>query len=445
MARRTTTTRGIGTGTAQIFDTSQSQRAFERGQGIQAQKRQQDAAARKTFVDDQMEKLKELSNKEVWEGRDRGTYQSEWNNVTSKYNGRWQDVYQKPEVMSEFIQDTNQLLNMSRASLEQKEEYDRLLRQYDAPGNKDHIREEGVAAMEAIATDPTLLFPENRDKFMSLLKEARTYNTEEINPLERFGELFNRNAVEVVADGTRVVNGQKISSGSTYVPRTPKGDNPGFDNTALSIVKNMNAAERQAIGEKYGDGELTDEAIKAFVDDAYGIYASGRSDEYSATPFDDGSGGIDWNQWYSDPVQTDYEYSEKELNTIASPRGRAQIEIEGASYVGNRKELPAGGFKANITPSKGAIDFVTGRPLKATSGQVNFSDWFVPKEDVNGLKAGQVYLVGTTSSELTGTGEPTMTAVPINDVRSTVVSEYGEDGFNALRQTQTGWSEEDPL
>jgi len=434
MARRTTTTRGIGTGTAQIFDTSQSQRAFERGQGIQAKKRQQDAAARKAFVDDQMEKLKELSNKEVWEGRDRGTYQREWNNVTSKYNGRWQDVYQNPEVMSEFIQDTNRILNMSRASLEQKEEYDRLLRQYDAPGNKDYIREEGVAAMEAIATDPTLLFPENRDKLRSLLKEARTYNTEEINPLERFGELFNRNAVEVVADGTRVVNGQKISSGSTYVPRTPKGDNPGFDNTALSIVKNMNAAERQAIAENYGDGELTDEAIKAFIDDAYGTYAAGRTDDYSVTPFDDGgSGSIDWDTWSDSPSQPDYEYAEKSLQTISSPRGRAKVQIGEVSYIGDRKPLPGAGFKATITPSTNTLDFMTGEPLKATSGEVEFVDRFIPNEDVNGLKAGRVYLVGNVSSRLTGSGEPTVVAVPLSEAREQVVSAYkSEDAYRAL-------------
>jgi len=287
MARRTTTTRGIGTGTAQIFDTSQSQRAFERGQGIQAQKRQQDAAARKKAVDDAMAEVQSLLDEDVWETRDRATYQQAYNDLMSQYDGRWQEVYSDPKVYSELISGVGKVKNLGRRSVEHKDLVLPFVKStYSNPKMQEYITEEGRQAVKNLQTPRALTDPEY---FKENWEIANTFATEEINPLERFGELFNRNAVEVVADGTRVVNGQKISSGSTYVPRTPKGDNPGFDNTALSIVKNMNAAERQAIGEKYGDGELTDEAIKAFIDDAYGTYAAGRSDDYSVTPFDDGT------------------------------------------------------------------------------------------------------------------------------------------------------------
>lgn len=432
MARRTTTTRGIGTGTAQIFDTSQSQRAFERGQGIQAKKRQQDAAARKKAVDDAIAEVQSLLDEDVWETRDRATYQQAYNDLMSQYEGRWQEVYSDPQVYSELISGVGKVKNLGRRSVEHKELVQPFVKStYSNPKMQEYITEEGREAVKNLQTPRALT---DLEYFKENWEIANTFNTEEINPLERFGELFNRNLVEVVADGTRVVNGQQISSGSTYVPRTPKGDNPGFDNTALSIVKNMNAAEKQSIAEKYGDGELTDEAIKAFIDDAYGTYAAGRTDDYSVTPFDGGGlGSIDWDAWSDSPSQPDYEYAENSLQTISSPRGRAKVQIGEVSYIGDRKPLPGAGFKATITPSTNTLDFMTGEPLKATSGEVEFVDRFIPNEDVNGLKAGRVYLVGNVSSRLTGKGEPTVVAVPLSEAREQVVSAYkSEDAYRAL-------------
>jgi hypothetical protein len=402
---------GIGTGTAQVIDTTPVAEAF-------LQYGQEKAKKAELAKKQAQNELLALKDKQGWAIRDAQEYQNAYNQILNKYEGQWEQVYNDPAKMNEYLSDMAAYKSLIDNSNEQKELMKGVTQIYSNEKNKDpnerYYSDEQLAKYEDVMTNPKYLY--DRDAFQKVYLELTTPTMNLKNPVQMVLEDIDakpQNHLVTTGGG-----GYNEQGGYSYSYGNQKVDLVKWGNAVRNKYKN-DLLFKASVDKNYGD-------IDSFVAELPNIYSTTDS-SFSKSPL--GGKGAD-DQLYVDGTTTE----DFELETSAES-GFKPWETVKTTY--KAYTLPST-LETTISLGSDAIDATTGRKTDEFTGQ---NDVVITKAMFNPASGDYSVLVATTSKTLVNVGgkeqvkEISKNAiVPFKQVENKLIAQYGKEQVEELKR-----------
>lgn len=348
---------GIGTGTAQVFDTSKSEGVYHAQQEqLRKKKAEEDKKADLAAAEARGE-LDKLSDKKLWYMRDSDYMHDTWNQIHDKYSGRWAQMAKDPKLRAEYEKDVAQFKKEANDSMAMKEIYNQLRPQFENAEWTKHRSPEQQAMFHSILKKPGQKWTNEDINYM-------TKPTVDLpNPLKR--------ATDLVKFSQHLTSDQSQWGAAS-------GARGGKSTTSLNIEKWKNAVRAQlgvdellqsSVEKEYGD--LSDEAnVNRFLEEAAAQYSSEKESTsyFAPKPDDDGTK-------FDKSKIVDYSDEPESVRSYLGPQFTLEAGAFGDTDVGEKY--------GNI-PTYGTYDF--GKKQQTT---VVMGDSFKPLSEGAAVQTGQ--------------------------------------------------------